>query len=84
MDLASLTVVLRAALSPIPEERKAAEQSLNQVKCFLLLLFNRFSLGLVSVDCDPFLLLIVLATVESWTLRYYLCILVFKLFQNLI
>ncbi|KAG6514489.1 hypothetical protein ZIOFF_024849 [Zingiber officinale] len=30
MDLASLTVVLRAALSPIPEERKAAEQSLNQ------------------------------------------------------
>ncbi|CAL9749826.1 unnamed protein product [Musa acuminata subsp. burmannicoides] len=30
MDLASLTVVLRAALSPIPEERKAAEESLNQ------------------------------------------------------
>ncbi|KAJ8493720.1 hypothetical protein OPV22_015441 [Ensete ventricosum] len=30
MDLASLTVVLRAALSPVPEERKAAEESLNQ------------------------------------------------------
>ncbi|WOL12812.1 importin beta-like SAD2 isoform X2 [Canna indica] len=30
MDLASLTVVLRAALSPIPEERKAAEESLTQ------------------------------------------------------
>ncbi|THU49261.1 hypothetical protein C4D60_Mb06t07690 [Musa balbisiana] len=30
MDLAGLTVVLRAALSPIPDERKAAEESLNQ------------------------------------------------------
>ncbi|XP_020106837.1 importin beta-like SAD2 isoform X2 [Ananas comosus] len=30
MDLPSLAVVLRAALSPIPEERKAAEESLNQ------------------------------------------------------
>ena len=31
MDLPSLTVVLRAALSPNPDERKAAEESLNQV-----------------------------------------------------
>ncbi|PON38011.1 Coatomer beta subunit [Parasponia andersonii] len=30
MDLQSLSVVLRAALSPNPDERKAAEQSLNQ------------------------------------------------------
>ncbi|KAG6481889.1 hypothetical protein ZIOFF_058512 [Zingiber officinale] len=30
MDLASLTVVLRTALSPSPEERKVAEESLNQ------------------------------------------------------
>jgi len=31
MDLPSLAVVLRAALSHVPEERKAAEESLNQV-----------------------------------------------------
>jgi hypothetical protein len=31
MDLQSLAVVLRAALSHVPEERKAAEESLNQV-----------------------------------------------------
>ncbi|KAG1331571.1 Importin beta-like SAD2 [Cocos nucifera] len=31
MDLPSLTVVLRAALSPNPDERKAAEESLNQL-----------------------------------------------------
>lgn len=31
MDLPSLAVVLQAALSPNPDERKAAEQSLNQV-----------------------------------------------------
>lgn len=31
MDLPSLAVVLRAALSHAPEERKAAEASLNQV-----------------------------------------------------
>ena len=31
MDLASLTLVLRAALSHAPEERKAAEASLTQV-----------------------------------------------------
>jgi hypothetical protein len=31
MDLASLTLVLRSALSHSPEERKAAEASLNQV-----------------------------------------------------
>jgi importin-7 len=31
MDLPSLVVVLRAALSHAPEERKAAEASLNQV-----------------------------------------------------
>ncbi|XP_021898336.1 importin beta-like SAD2 [Carica papaya] len=30
MDLPSLAVILRAALSPNPDERKAAEQSLNQ------------------------------------------------------
>lgn len=36
MDLPSLAVVLQAALSPNPDERKAAEQNLNQVKiaCF--------------------------------------------------
>ena len=36
MDLPSLVVVLQAALSPNPDERKAAEQSLNQVHdhCF--------------------------------------------------
>lgn len=33
MDLPSLAVVLRAALSHVPEERKAAEESLNQVSC---------------------------------------------------
>jgi len=32
MDLPSLAVVLQAALSPNPDERKAAEQNLNQVK----------------------------------------------------
>uniref|UniRef100_A0A0D9VFY5 Importin N-terminal domain-containing protein n=1 Tax=Leersia perrieri TaxID=77586 RepID=A0A0D9VFY5_9ORYZ len=31
MDLQSLAVVLRAALSHVPEERKAAEESLNQI-----------------------------------------------------
>ena len=31
MDLPSLAVVLQAVLSPNPDERKAAEQSLNQV-----------------------------------------------------
>ncbi|KAH7521474.1 hypothetical protein FEM48_Zijuj07G0037500 [Ziziphus jujuba var. spinosa] len=34
MDLPSLAVVLQAALSPNPDERKAAEQSLNQVFFF--------------------------------------------------
>lgn len=32
MDLQSLAVVLRAALSHVPEERKAAEASLTQVR----------------------------------------------------
>ncbi|XP_023549155.1 importin beta-like SAD2 isoform X1 [Cucurbita pepo subsp. pepo] len=32
MDLPSLAVVLQAALSPNPDERKAAEQSLNQIQ----------------------------------------------------
>lgn len=36
MDLPSLVVVLQAALNPNPAERKAAEQSLNQV--FILLI----------------------------------------------
>lgn len=36
MDIPSLAVVLQAALSPNPAERKAAEQSLNQVFFFLL------------------------------------------------
>jgi hypothetical protein len=31
MDLPGLAVILQAALSPNPDERKAAEQSLNQV-----------------------------------------------------
>lgn len=31
MDLPSLVVILQAALSPNPVERKAAEESLNQV-----------------------------------------------------
>lgn len=33
MDLNSLAIVLQAALSPNPDERKAAEESLNQVLC---------------------------------------------------
>uniref|UniRef100_A0A453NX75 Uncharacterized protein n=1 Tax=Aegilops tauschii subsp. strangulata TaxID=200361 RepID=A0A453NX75_AEGTS len=31
MDLPDLAVVLRAALSHVPEERKTAEESLNQI-----------------------------------------------------
>lgn len=31
MDLQSLAVILQGALSPNPSERKAAEESLNQV-----------------------------------------------------
>lgn len=38
MDLHSLAVVLQAALSPNPDERKAAEDSLNQVLLLLLLI----------------------------------------------
>jgi hypothetical protein len=34
MDLPNLAVVLRAALSHVPEERRAAEESLNQVRGF--------------------------------------------------
>jgi len=34
MDLPNLAVVLRTALSHVPEERKAAEESLNQVRVF--------------------------------------------------
>lgn len=34
MDLPSLAVILRAALSPNPDERKAGEESLNQVLFF--------------------------------------------------
>ena len=45
MDLPSLAVVLQAALSPNPAERKAAEQSLNQV-----LLFFFFLLLLIGFD----------------------------------
>jgi hypothetical protein len=36
MDLPSLAVILQAALSPNPDERKAAEQSLNQVSLFII------------------------------------------------
>jgi hypothetical protein len=32
MDLPNLAVVLRGALSHVPEERKAAEENLNQVR----------------------------------------------------
>lgn len=35
MDLPSLALILQGALSPNPEERKAAEHSLNQVTCFV-------------------------------------------------
>ena len=31
MDLQNLAIILRGALSPNPDERKAAEESLNQV-----------------------------------------------------
>lgn len=41
MDLPSLAVVLQAALSPNPDERKAAEQSLNQV-CLRKFIFSLF------------------------------------------
>ena len=52
MDLSSLAVILQAALSPNPDERKAAEQGLNQVRLSFRLLsnfgsdqsFDRFSL----------------------------------------
>ncbi|KAG6510773.1 hypothetical protein ZIOFF_028809 [Zingiber officinale] len=64
MDLASLTVVLRAALSPIPEERKAAEQSLNQVKCCFPSAVQSVFVRLGVVDCYPLLVLIVLATFQ--------------------
>lgn len=37
MDLPSLALILQAALSPNPDERKAAEQSLNQVSFFNVL-----------------------------------------------
>lgn len=36
MDLPSLAVILQAALSPNPDERKAAEQSLDQVHLFVI------------------------------------------------
>lgn len=39
MDVHSLAVVLQAALSPNPDERKAAEESLNQVN-FLLYIYT--------------------------------------------
>lgn len=35
MDVHSLAVVLQAALSPSHDERKAAEQSLNQVSLYI-------------------------------------------------
>lgn len=40
MDLPSLALILRAALSPNPDERKAAEDSLNQVNHFCLNCWN--------------------------------------------
>ena len=39
MDLHSLAVVLQAALSPNPDQRKAAEQSLNQVLFITIYVF---------------------------------------------
>jgi hypothetical protein len=36
MDLPSLAVVLQAALSPNPDERKAAEQRLDQVQDWII------------------------------------------------
>lgn len=46
MDLPSLAVILRAALSPNPDERKAAEQSLNQVGYLLSNPFNYLFLSI--------------------------------------
>jgi len=40
MDLPSLAVILHAALSPDPNERKAAENSLNQVGFSLFVEFK--------------------------------------------
>lgn len=45
MDLPSLALVLQAALSPNPDERKAAEQSLNQV---LLLFYSSIQFKVFS------------------------------------
>jgi hypothetical protein len=39
MDLPSLAVILQAALSPNPQERKAAEESLNQVGAFIFIMY---------------------------------------------
>ena len=36
MDLPSLAVILQAALSPNPDERKAAEQRLDQVQDWII------------------------------------------------
>jgi hypothetical protein len=51
MDLPSLAVVLRAALSHVPEERKAAEESLNQVTASSPPLLS--ILGLCSPESNP-------------------------------
>lgn len=49
MDLHSLAVLLQAALSPNPDERKAAEQSLNQVL---------FLINILTYVCIYFIFLI--------------------------
>lgn len=43
MDLNSLALILQSALSPNPNERKAAEQSLNQVNLSLNYVYIQFT-----------------------------------------
>ncbi|KAL1832759.1 hypothetical protein ACET3Z_002410 [Daucus carota] len=52
MDLHSLAVVLQAALSPNPDQRKAAEQSLNQIQYTPQHLVRMLQI-IVDGNCDP-------------------------------
>lgn len=49
MDLPGLALVLQAALSPNPDERKAAEHSLDQVSLSFLLSYSISSIYLALI-----------------------------------
>ena len=53
MDLPNLVVILQAALSPNPNERKAAEQSLDQVHLFYFIyhLINNVAFTCFELSC---------------------------------